>query len=261
MQPPLGGADNAHSHTDCDVFVPGSTNSSQEFDLDSVQNEIIDGVEADVARILAETETDPETGFYGVKTSKASNPCDDVSDAVSSNSSQAFVPRAHHSPELHHYREFFTASSSWDQGNAVSRASGSGDDFGSGSAYDANSGSAIPGELSRSNVESFAQHLQSLGDLSALNVGIDGSGTAQTELRSLSCSDKPRSHCFFGSADGRNYGSASKCALVIVKPFFIIIKRGLTFSQPERVETPVDSPRETKPHDDGGGVKHDCKQQ
>ena len=102
---------------------------------------------------------------------------------------------------------------------------------------------------------------QSLGDLNALDVGIDGCGTVETPLRTMSCSDKAQSYCFFGSADVRCYGAASKCALVTVQPFFIMIKCWLSFSQSELVDTPEDPPKETKPHDDGGGVKHDCKQQ
>ena len=260
VQTPPGGADNAHVHTECNVFVSGSTNSSQDFDLDSVQNEIIAGVETDVSQIQAEYETDSATGFYGIKASKAPNPCINVSDAVSFNSSQAFVPMAHHSPGLHQYREFFTASNLWDQCNDLTE-SGSGEDFGSGTAYDANSCGAIPGAPSRNNIEGVAQHLQSLGDPSALDVGIDGYGTVQDGLRSMACSDKPHSHCFFGPADVCNYGAASKFALVTVKPFFIMINRGLTFSQSVCVVIQEDSPKQTKPHDDGGGVKHDCKQQ
>ena len=260
VQPPPRGAENAHSHTECDVFVSGSTNLSQEFDLDSLQNDSIAGVEADGSRIPAEYETDSETGLYGVKSSKACILCDDVSDPASSNSSQAFVPMAHHTPGLHQHREFFTASNLWDQGHAPSK-SGSGENLGSGTAYDAKGGVDIPAAPSRSNVEGLAQHLQSLGDLSALNVGIDGCGTLQDELRSISCSSKPHSHCFFSSADVRNYGAASKFALVTVKPFFIMINRGLTFSQSVRVVLLEDPPKQAAPNDDGGGVKHDCKQQ
>ena len=66
--------------------------------------------------------------------------------------------------------EHCTASSSWDQGRAVCRSSGSDEDIDSASAYDVNIGTTIPsGNLSGNDIQGLAQHLQSLGDLNREN--------------------------------------------------------------------------------------------
>ena len=106
-----------------------------------------------------------------VEASFAQSPSEiNVSDSGSTNSSQAFVPRAHHSPELHYYRELFTASNSWDQGNTFSRSSGSDEDFDGSSDYDDYIGVTPSGQLSGPDFRGLVQHLQSLGDGNGQNL-------------------------------------------------------------------------------------------
>ena len=69
--------------------------------------------------------------------------------------------------------------------------------------------------------------------------------------------------CFFVLADVRNYGAASKFALVTVKPFFFMVQHGMSFVRAVQAGAPDAPSKEIiqKIQDDAGGIKHDCNQQ
>ena len=93
-------------------------------------------------------------------------------------------------------------------------------------------------------------------------VGTDGS-EAVSAPTDFHVSKVPQSQCFLALADVRSVGAASKFALVVVQPFFFMIRCGLSFAQSVHSVAPEAPSQEILPkcRDGSGGVKHDCNQQ